>query len=174
MTTNINIRGSSNGSYAPVTGLSYTDSGLSAAAVQPILNVPVVSQGNAFVTWTTMPAAATIFLGSSRWNQVTKMDLTNYSQARISFIVGTAGASGSKLVARYATSVGTPPLVGDFAAELGTSEISGVLTVGSTLVTSSWINLAAGAKADVYLCTIGLDGDAATSPTIGNLQMQFR
>lgn len=174
MATTLYIKSADTGAYVSVTGLNYADVGLSSAAVQPIMNVPIHCSASAFATWTDMPLAATLFLGSARYNQIVKVDLTNYTQARLSFVVGTAGVSGAKLIARYATSLSATPVGSDFTADLGTSEISGVLTTGATVVTSSWINIATLAKADVYLAIIGSGGDGAVDPTIGNTQIQFR
>jgi hypothetical protein len=38
----------------------------------------------------------------------------------------------------------------------------------------AWINLVAGAKADVYLGHYGVRGDGALSPAIGNVVLKVR
>lgn len=150
---------------------------LGLSSYQPTLIIPFQENSAAFATWTSMPAAATIWLGSSRWNQISKVDLTNYTQARIMFVLGTSGAglSAAKLIARYATALSATPVVGDFSNDVGTSEISATFTTGgNTVLLSSWVNLAAGAKADVFLCIVGSGGDGATSPTFGSVHLQVR
>jgi hypothetical protein len=145
--------------------------GLSNAAVQPVLDIPMNCGASSFSTWTAMPAAETVFLGSSRWNQVVKADLSKYTQCRLCFVVGTAGVSGSKIKAKYATSFSTS--VGSYS-DLGVAEVSNVLTTGSVYAATSWINLASGAMGDVFLMLTGVGGDGAAAPTIGNAHIQFR
>lgn len=151
--------------------LARSNLGFSSAAVQPVLNIPMQCNAGSFVTWATMPAAETIFLGSARWNQVAQADLSNYTQCRLSFVIGAAGVSGAKIKAKFATAFSTT--VGSYS-DLGTSEVSCVLTAGSTHASSGWVNLAAGAKADIFLILTGSGGDGVVSPTIGNAHIQFR
>jgi hypothetical protein len=133
------------------------------------LIVPIVSD-NAAVTWTNMPVALTFWSGSYR--HITKVDLTNYTQVRL--IVNkqtTAGAAASKLILRYRTAFSTT--VGDYS-DIGTSEVSVAVNVLNTVLASNWINLATGAKADIFLSLVGSGGDGALDPAFGQIFAQFR
>ena len=48
------------------------------------------------------------------------------------------------------------------------------LNVTNTVVSSAWINLVAGAKADVFIGLIGSGGDGALDPAFGSIVAQFR
>lgn len=134
------------------------------------LTVPIVSQPSAAVTWTNMPAAETFLLGSHR--HATKVDLTNFTQVRL--VVNkqaTAGAAASIIYAKYRTAFDAT--VGNWSA-IGTSAVSVAVNVQNTILSSSWIDLAAGAIADVFVCLAGSGGDGVLDPTFGNVVLQFR
>jgi len=117
-----------------------------------------------------MPAAVTFFSGSHR--HVTRADLTNYSQVR--FVVnkqGTAGQSGSKLILRYRTAFSTT--VGNYS-DIGASEVSVAVDTTNTVLSTAWTDLAAGAKADVFVCVVGSGGDGVLDPRFGNIAAQFK
>lgn len=118
-----------------------------------------------------MPAADTLFNGSHR--HVTKVDLTNFTQCRL--IVNkqaTAGAAASKIRLVYATTFQTAPA--GYSA-IGASEVAASpLNVQNTIVASAWINLVAGAKADVFLALIGSGGDGTLDPAFGSITAQFK
>lgn len=125
------------------------------------------------VTWTNMPAAANIFVnyvGHINW-----FDATNYTEVRFVVNYLTAGSAGSKLILRYATSF---PAGGGSAAnysDIGTSEVScSISAAGPTLVKSSWIALASGAKADLVLCVVGSGGDGIVDPQFYDISAEFR
>ncbi|MGE0737455.1 MAG: hypothetical protein AB7P50_22170, partial [Alphaproteobacteria bacterium] len=132
--------------------------------------VNVVLQGQASVTWTNMPAADTNFGGNS--SRITKFDLTPFTQCRL--IVnkaGTAGVAASTLHLRYYTSVSLT--VTDYI-QIGTSAVSVAIDTTNTILDSGWIDLASGAKADVYLNVVGNGGDGAVDPIFGMIHAQFR
>lgn len=125
------------------------------------------------VTWSNMPAAATIFVnyvGHIHW-----FDATNYTEVRFQVNYLTAGYSTAKLILRYATSF---PAGGGSAAnysDIGTSEVScSISAAGPTLVKSSWIALASAAKADIVLCVIGSSGDGIVDPQFYDISAEFR
>jgi len=133
------------------------------------LILPLVVHG-ANVTWTNMPAAVTFFSGSHR--HVTRADLTNYSQVR--FVVnkqGTAGQSGSKLILRYRTAFSTT--VGNYS-DIGASEVSVAVDTTNTVLSTAWTDLAAEAKADVFVCIAGSGGNGTIDPIFGNIAAQFK
>lgn len=134
-----------------------------------LLVVPFLVDAAA-LTWTNMPLAETLFNGSHR--HVLKVDLTNFTQVRL--VVNkqaTAGAAASKLILKYATSFQTSP--GNYSA-IGASEVSVATNNQNTVTSSAWINLVAGAKADVFLAVTGSGGDGALDPTFGSIVAQFK
>jgi len=133
------------------------------------LIVPIVSD-NAVSTWTNMPLALTFWSGSYR--HITKIDLTNYTQVRL--IVNkqtTAGAAASKLILRYNAVFSTT--VGNYL-DIGSSEVSVAVNTTNTVLATSWISLATGAKADIFLSLIGSGGNGALDPAFGQIIAQFK
>jgi hypothetical protein len=118
-----------------------------------------------------MPLADTLLNGSHA--HVVRADLTNYTQCRL--IVnkqGTAGDTSSKIRLGFNASFQTSPAN---YANAGTSEVAcSPLNVQNTVLTSAWVNLAAGAKADVFLALIGSGGNGTLDPAFGTIVAQFR
>jgi hypothetical protein len=133
------------------------------------LIVPIVSD-NAVSTWTNMPLALTFWSGSYR--HITKVDLTNYTQVRL--VVNkqaTAGDTASKLILRYLDSFNTA--AGNYL-DIGLSEVSVAVNTTNTVLASNWINLVAGAKADIFLSLIGSGGNGVLDPAFGQISAQFK
>jgi hypothetical protein len=84
---------------------------------------------------------------------------------------GTAGAANSKFILRYRTTFSTT--VGDYS-DIGTSEVSVAVNTTNTVLSTSWINLAANAKADVFVAVVGSGGDGALDPGFGSVIAQFK
>lgn len=123
-------------------------------------------------TWSNMPNTLQFFDSSSAY--VTQIDLTAYNQVRL--IVnkqGTAGATGSKLLVRYQATTGSPFTESSYLA-IGTSEVSVAIDTTNTIITTSWIDLASGAKSDVWVALMGIDGDTTADPVFGNIYAEFR
>lgn len=123
-------------------------------------------------TWSNMPNTLQFFDSSSAY--VTQIDLSAYNQVRL--IVnkqGTAGATGSKLLVRYQATTGSPFTESSYLA-IGTSEVSVAVDTTNTIITSSWIDLASGAKSDVWVALMGIDGDTTADPVFGNIYAEFR
>lgn len=117
-----------------------------------------------------MPLAATLLFGSTR--HIRKLDLTNYTQARLTMTKASiAGVSGSKLILRYRTAWSST--ASDYS-DIGTSEVSLAADGGIDGLVSSWVDLASGAKADVWIAVVGTGGDGATDPTFGTISAEFR
>lgn len=128
------------------------------------------AEADAAATWTNMPSAVTFLFGSHR--HVHRVDLSGCTQCRL--VVNkqaTAGAAASKLILRYRTAFSTT--AGDYS-NIGTSEVSVAVNVQNNCIASSWVNLAAGAIADVYVAVVGSGGDGALDPQFGNISAQFR
>lgn len=121
--------------------------------------------GGADREWTNMPAAATEFRGVSLHRR--KIDLTNATQARLGASVDQTGHTTAKLYLEYSTDNVT------FAA-LGTSEVGVDISSVGDKVSAAWVDLAAGAKADVWLRVVGSGGNGTADPRFGLLYASFR
>jgi hypothetical protein len=116
------------------------------------------------------PAALTALGNQTR--AYTKVDLTNFTQARL--IVnkqGSAANTGAKLVLRYYTA--SSFTASNYVA-MGSSEISVAVDTTNAVLDSGWVDLVAGARADVFVNVFGIDGDNAASPFFGSVSAQFR
>ena len=123
-------------------------------------------------TWSNMPSTLQFFDSSSAY--VTQIDLTYYNQVRL--IVnkqGTAGATGSKLLVRYQATTGAPFTESSYLA-IGTSEVSLAVDTTNNILVTSWIDLVSGAKSDVWVALMGIDGDTTADPVFGNIYAEFR
>lgn len=133
------------------------------------LTIPLVMD-NAATTWTNMPLAASFFNGSHRY--ALKVDLTNFTQVRL--VVNkqaTAGAAASIVVLSYIGAFSVT--LGSWLA-IGTSSVQLAVNVQNTVLSTSWIDLVAGAKGDVFITLIGSGGDGVLDPAFGNIVAQFR
>jgi hypothetical protein len=131
--------------------------------------IPLLSYGNAVYTLTNMVAA------ESFMNTVAgtlKYDLTNYTQARLVMYVSTVGTAGSKVVAKYKTTFATSDAITAFSA-LGTSAIEASMAVAG-VITSAWVNLAAGAIGDVFLTLARIGGDGVADPVIAYVMLEVK
>lgn len=125
----------------------------------------------ASTTWTDMPSAETFFNGANRGS--TGVDLTNYTQVRLKVtMLGTGCVSGGVITLKYKTG-NTWTNVASFST-IGASAVTAACDVTSTISDSGWINLVAGAKADVSIAISGTGGDGVVDPTFGNINAQFR
>lgn len=142
---------------------------LGISAVYNKFVMPIYHDANAF-TMTTHPSTARFLNNTNRF--VHRVDLTDWTEARVVARVTTGSASPNspRLVFRYHTAFSTT--VGDFV-DAGTSEIA--VSVASTgAPASSWITLASGAKADVYISVQEIGGDSTASPVVANVYIEFR
>lgn len=133
------------------------------------LTLTFVADGAALAL-TNMAAALGFLAASHRF--ATKADLTAFTQVRL--IVNkqaTAGAAASKIILRYITAFSTTPASW---LDIGASEVSVAINVQNTVLATAWINLVAGAKADVFICPLMSGGDGALDPAIGHVEAQFK
>ena len=153
--------GSGNTGWVAVSG-----SGGSAHMAVTVIGAQITSQG---VTYTDMPAAEQQFLANAS-NNTFRLDLTNFTQVRWGFYINVQGAAGSKLYLKYATTFS-----GAYSAIDGGTGTEITLDAGATIHRqSSWVNLAAGAKADVFVRPYGSGGDGATDPGFSAMVMEFK
>lgn len=149
------------GGYLAISG----DGTLSGAASMAF-TVPVRAAYSTQV-WTTMPAALTEFNANTQGR--TKADLTNATQARLLVhMMSTAGASGAELRGQYSTDASAWNYLD------GATGPAAAINVASTTVAGAWVNLVAGAKADVFIRVVGINGDGIISPSFGNISIQVR
>jgi hypothetical protein len=120
------------------------------------------------LTWTNQPAALTELNGTTA--RRTQFDLSNVSQVRLTENVLTAGAAGppaAKLRAQYSTDQSSwSYLDGASGPSLNIDSVG--------LQVSPWVTVTAGAKADVYLRIVGLDGNGTADPVLGRLDLQLK
>jgi hypothetical protein len=127
------------------------------------LFVPLVIPFNiGNVTWTNQPAALTEIFGAV--HRRGKFDLTNATQIRISARVSTVGTATSVIYAQYSTD--------DSAYVTLTANQIAMGTIGTKV--TAWENVPVGAKGDVFIKFVGLNGDAAADPIIGNLYLEVK
>lgn len=129
--------------------------------------IPFANHAGAFVTWTDMPAAVVEFPGVGNRARTVAV-LTAVTQARLVATMNVAGAAGAELRVQYSTDSGGAWNYLDGAT--GPS-----VTIDATgLRVGSWVALASGAKADVWLRVVGAGGDNAVDPQFGNVSLQVR
>jgi hypothetical protein len=121
-----------------------------------------------------MPLALSFWLSTATVAKgVTKADLSAFTQVRLLVNKqGTAGAAASKLILRYKASPFTQTVAN--YADIGTSEVSVATNVQNSFLETEWINLAAGAKADVFVALVGSGGDGALDPAFGAVVAEFK
>lgn len=119
-------------------------------------------------------AATAAYFPSGSTRAIIKADLTDYSQCRLMVNQITAtGVDTEKLRAVYKTSYTYgSDAVGTFS-NLGTSEISVTLSALQVGV-SSWIDIAASAKADVFIALEFSGGDGTNTIGLGSIFLQCK
>lgn len=135
--------------------------------VIPVYFLPQITSSIGTLTvgqWANMPAALTELFGSTGYR--TKFDLSGFAQIRLLAHVATAGRTGSKLSVQYSTDQTTWQYID------GSGAISSALIVG--LQVSAWASIVAAAQADVFLRVVGIGGDGAINPVLGNITIQAR
>jgi len=127
----------------------------------------------AALAWTNMPSALSfLFKSATVGPNITKADLTNYTQCRLLVNKqGTAGNAGSKLILRYRTAFNQ--VVANYS-DIGTSEVSVAVNVQNSFLDTGWINLAEGAKADVFIAVLGSGGNGVLDPAFGIIAAEFK
>ncbi|HSH31485.1 MAG TPA: hypothetical protein VK963_02340, partial [Candidatus Saccharimonadales bacterium] len=132
-------------------------------------SITFMAMDKAGETWFNMPASLAEFDDDVR--QRTKADLTGATQIRFLVNLGTdSGSSAAKLRLQYSTDQTTWSYM-----DSGTGpEVAIGGTVSNTLQVSPWATLASGAKADVFLRVVGIDGNGSADPIFVRLEAQLR
>lgn len=134
-----------------------------------LIHSPLISAS----PWTNMPLALSMFMGTATAaKHVQKINLTGFTQVRLLvFKSTTAGAAASKLILRYRTTFSQTAT--DFS-DIGTSEVSVAVNVQNSFLDTGYINLAAGAKAEVFVALLGSGGDGTLDPAFGIIEAEFK
>lgn len=145
--------------------------GFTKASQQPLMDVCLHGNANANITQSSIATAAAFISANVR--SVTKVDLTNYTEARLlGSINNVNGPADSNINLRYSTTFDATP--GNYLAA-GAAEIKAALSGGqNTYFDSGWAGIVSAARTDVFIAAITTSGDATTSPTIGSVHVQFR
>lgn len=125
------------------------------------------------IVLTNMPLAATWMAGTVGQYYL-KADLALCNYVRLVGYCVSAGTANSKVRVGYDTTPSSPPVIGDFSADIGTSEVS-ISLAATGLLDTGWVALAAGAKAnDVYIALETSGGDGAADPRVASLTLEFK
>ena len=116
-------------------------------------------QDAALTAWTNMPAAETEF--RNVLNTRTKLDLTTATQSRVIARVGVAPAANAKIKVQYST---------DESTWVDLCSVTMPATANKTNV-GTWTAVPAGAKADVFLRVVGVDGNGTADPSFGLISL---
>ena len=108
-----------------------------------------------------MPAALTEYKGLTIFR--TKVDFTNAASSRLVVRQGVAGATNAKLKVQYATDESTWVDLCLVAVGAGVGTKAG-----------SWTAVPSGAKGDVFLRLVGIDGDGTADPEFGLIVLQVK
>ena len=144
------------------------------AGIVSVLRVPISVPALAATVWTNQPTALSFWLSTATVaKSVERVDLTGYTQVILrANKQATAGAAAAKLILRYKTSPFTQ-VVANYS-DIGTSEVSLAVNVANAYLETAWINLVAGAKADIFLALLGSGGDGVLDPAFGTIVAEFR
>jgi hypothetical protein len=167
--------------YLTATSFTGTAAGyLAFTSTGSIITVPVPTNGTKLYridfnsalpdTWTNMPSAISFFDGSTAF--ITAAELSNFTQVRLLINkLGTAGATGSAIILRYNT---TYTQNANLWSAIGTTSVQLAVNNTNQFLETAWIDLVAGAKADVFIALMGSGGDGAADPIFGMIAAEFR
>lgn len=114
----------------------------------------------AALAWTNMPAAVMEIFGTTLRRG--KLNLTGATQARVVANQTIAGAANAQLKLQYSTDQSAWTDAGPFVA----------VGAGTGLKVGAFANLAAGAKADVFVRIAGISGDGTADPAFGAIYVE--
>jgi hypothetical protein len=115
--------------------------------------------------WTNQPAPLTELFGSTIGRS--KADFSASAQVRLLCDVAQAGAATAAIRVQYSTDQASWNYL-----DGATGPSVNLTTTG--LKVSSWVNLAAGAKADVFLRVVGVNGDGTADPGFASILLQVK
>lgn len=131
----------------------------------PSMIVPFVQQTGVW-TWMNLPAVAAELNGP---RLRAAAELTHYHQARVHVVrAGGSVFAGTKIAIQYSTDQSS------WAYLDATSGPFVDVSTTTNMVTGAWVDLDSGAKTDVFLRFVGLDGNGSSDPDFGNIMAEFR
>ena len=116
-------------------------------------------------SWDNQPLAVTEFQNATIYRS--KFDLTNVTQARVVVNYVGGGAASAKIRAQFSTDQSSWTYLDGAAGPSVTLSAAG-------LNVSPWINIQSGAKSDVFLRIVGLDGNGAADPAFSRIDIQVK
>ena len=105
-----------------------------------------------------------------------KFDATAFNFVRLAFnvIVGSASPNTPRAYIKFKTSYSSGDAVGTFTT-VGSGAGTEIISLTSVAaLTTDWIAMPAGAKADVFWCVATNGGDATADPQHGSVSIQFK
>lgn len=178
----VTITAAADGDYLKHNGSAWVD-GVFATDVNALITTAITAErlnrpyrvefhaaANQVIGTTDMPSA-TAFLHNSNRN-ITRVDLTDFTQCRLITRVTTGGATNARLwVGYHSGSFSTT--ISDYTTIAASGDIETAI-VSTGLIVSSWANLHASAKGDVNVAVMQQSGDAAADPQLGIVAVEFR
>lgn len=135
----------------------------------PHMYVQVVSDETTVIL-TNQPAAQQFLMNTARYSM--NLDLTSFQRIRLNAYKDTvAGAASAKLVVIYKAGAWSAT-IGNWSP-IGVSEVGVAINVQNQPLSSGWIDLAAGAKADVWVSVAQVGGDGVLDPAFGTIALEF-
>ena len=119
-------------------------------------------------TWTNMPAATTELFGTT-WGR-RSVDLTGFSEFRISVTQSVAGNATSALSAEYSLNSGGSWNALETGGPVATLDVG----TGTGLKIGAWGNIDPSAMAEVELRLVGANGNATADPAFRYIGIEFR
>jgi len=127
---------------------------------------------SAATTLTNQPNSLEIITSANPGIFISRVDLTNFTQVMLQVHVFTASGSGNtpRVILGYSTTYTVAP--GSYS-DIGTTAVT--CSMSSTgIIQSGWVNLAAGAKADIYITGLTNGGNGTADPVIQGVTAFFR
>lgn len=125
--------------------------------------VPLIADSGANSVITAVPAARTEWQGSTRWR--TRVNLRDYQSVELTLMVVNAGSGGAQAGLDYTA---------DLTGASGWTALDPVVSLGSTGVKQSGTTLPTGARGDVLIRPVTVNGDGATNAAVGLTRVVFR
>ena len=122
------------------------------------------------LTFTNMPSGAQEVAAGTTGRYRLKVDLTNFTSLRVAVSYSVVGATGAGFYCDYSTDQ-------SLWTTIGTGTGTNLCKIDNATVgayTSDWITIPAGAKGDVWLRGMGINGDGAADPVIGRISVQVK
>jgi hypothetical protein len=151
---------------------------LSTAAIpaggSAVLTIPINAGATANITLTNQVATGQFLANSNR--NITRYDLTGYTEARLiaRVITGSASANSPRVRVMYdLVSGGFSTAIGNFTNIANAGEVACSMTTAG-VIDSGWVAISATAQADSYLAVTQIGGDGVADPALGPITLFFR